>query len=135
MKYLPLIIIGVVLLTGGAFFLSNNMNNKSIVQSRRSYEIEITRKPNADQITLSQPSTIKYKIKNDRGEIVKDFAIAHEKIMHFIVVRKDLQQFQHLHPDFNKENGEFIVNVIFHFKATLINRFGFWEIAAFRVQI
>ena len=113
MKYLPPIIIGVALLTGGAFFLSNNMNNKPIVQSHRGYDIEVTRKPNADQITLSQPSTIKYKIKNDRGEIVKDFAIAHEKIMHFITVRKDLMYFQHLHPAFNKENGEFIVNVIF----------------------
>jgi hypothetical protein len=33
--------------------------------------------------------------------------------MHFIVVRKDLTQFQHLHPDFNQETGEFSVAVTF----------------------
>jgi hypothetical protein len=33
--------------------------------------------------------------------------------MHFIVIRKDLTQFQHLHPDFNQETGEFRVPVTF----------------------
>jgi hypothetical protein len=33
--------------------------------------------------------------------------------MHFIVVRKDLTQFQHLHPEFHKETGEFSVDVAF----------------------
>jgi hypothetical protein len=89
------------------------VNNKPVDQSHRSYEIEVTEKPKANQITLNKPTTIKYRIKNDEGDIVTDFAIAHEKIMHFIVVRKDLTQFQHLHPDFNQETGEFSVAVTF----------------------
>jgi hypothetical protein len=33
--------------------------------------------------------------------------------MHFILVRKDLQQFQHVHPDFNQSTGEFTVQLTF----------------------
>ena len=125
-KYLPFILIGVMLLLVtpfivGAFFLSYNleghqeevMQNKPGDQSHRSYAIDVTEKPMAKQITLNEPTTIKYRIKNDQGDIVTDFAIAHEKVMHFIVVRKDLTQFQHLHPDFNRETGEFSVPVMF----------------------
>jgi hypothetical protein len=125
-KYLPFILIGAILLLVtpfivGAFFLSpaiqsnkgESVNNKPADQSHRSYEIEVIEKPTGNQITLNEPTTIKYRIKDDKGDIVTDFAIAHEKIMHFIVVRKDLTQFQHLHPDFNQETGEFSVAVTF----------------------
>ena len=125
-KYLPFILIGAVLLLVTpfivrAFFLSptiesnkgETVNNKPADQSHRSYEIDVTEKPTAHQITLNGPTTIKYRIKNDKGDIVTDFAIAHEKIMHFIVVRNDLTQFQHLHPDFNQETGEFSIAVTF----------------------
>ena len=125
-KYLPFILIGalVLLVTPfivGAFFLaptkqSNKeepMQNNPTDQSHRSYAIDVTENPTANQIPLNEPATIKYRIKNDQGDIVTDFAIAHEKVMHFIVVRKDLTQFQHLHPDFNQETGEFRVAMTF----------------------
>jgi hypothetical protein len=89
------------------------VNNKPGDQSDRTYAIDVIEKPPANKTPLNEPTTIKYKIKNDKGDIVTDFAIAHEKIMHFIVVRKDLTQFQHLHPDFNQETGEFRVPVTF----------------------
>src|SRR5918996_5677173 len=125
-KYLPFVLIGAILLLVtpfivGAFFLSptiqsnkgESANNKPADQSHRSYEIEVIEKPTTNQITLNEPTTIKYRVKDDEGNVVTDFAIAHEKIMHFIVVRKDLTQFQHLHPDFNQETGEFSVAVTF----------------------
>lgn len=109
-KFLLFIAIGGALLIGGTFFLSQDT---SVVQSHRSYEIEVTQKPPANQLPLNKPVTIDYRIKNDKGEIVKNFAIAHEKLMHVIVVRKDLTQFQHLHPIFNQKTGEFSVDVVF----------------------
>jgi hypothetical protein len=125
-KYLPFILFGAMLLLVtplivGAFFLSPNrqsnkeepLQNKPGDQSHRSYAIDVTEKPTANQIPLNEPTTIKYRIKNDKGDVVTDFAIAHEKVMHFIVVRRDLTQFQHLHPDFNQETGEFRVAVAF----------------------
>ena len=59
------------------------------------------------------PTTLTYKIKNDRDEILKNYGIAHEKIMHLIVVRKDLLQFQHAHPEFDSLTGEFTVQLTF----------------------
>jgi hypothetical protein len=57
--------------------------------------------------------TLTYKIKNDKGEVLKNYEIFHEKIMHLIVVRKDLQQFQHVHPEFDSLTGEFTVQLTF----------------------
>ena len=111
-KLFPFILIGIILLLGGGFLAmyimrSNNsdfMNHYISTQSHRSYTIEVTQKPNADEIILNEPTTIKYKIKNDKGEILKAFATPHEKLMHFIIIRKDLIQFQHLHPIFDKKH-------------------------------
>jgi hypothetical protein len=86
-------------------------SNSPNTQSLRGYEIEVTSVPTS--IAPEEPVTIQYVIKNDQGEIVKDFATVHEKIMHFIVVRKDLAYFLHLHPEFNETSGEFSVVVTF----------------------
>jgi hypothetical protein len=48
-----------------------------------------------------------FSIKDKKGSTIKNFDIMHEKLMHLIVVRKDLGVFQHLHPEFNKKTGEF----------------------------
>jgi hypothetical protein len=39
-----------------------------------------------------------FRIVDDHGATVRDFAIEHTKRLHFIVVRRDLTGFQHLHP-------------------------------------
>lgn len=39
-----------------------------------------------------------FQIVDDRGRPVRDYDVAHEKRMHFIVVRRDFEHFQHLHP-------------------------------------
>lgn len=54
-----------------------------------------------------------FRIRDDAGNIVKDYRINHEKIMHLIVVRKDLQRFQHLHPEFDVQTGAFSTAMIF----------------------
>lgn len=117
-----LILILIIFFLGGAYFAFSKMGDqnhnghnmdKPETQSHRSYEIEVTQKPNPDQVALNKPVRIKYKIKNDKGETLKDFAVVHEKIMHFILIRKDLMQFQHLHPSFDKNSGEFSVDVTF----------------------
>jgi len=42
------------------------------------------------------------------GAPVSDFAVVHDKLMHLIVVRKDLSWFNHIHPSY-KGNGAFVV--------------------------
>ncbi len=131
-KYLPYIIVAaIIVLAAGAYYASSSkkkdnsnvsmegnmagmdhdsMNNTPI-QSHRSYDVQIT--SDTGKIKTGQATKITFKIVNERKEVLKDFTVAHEKLMHFILVRKDLQQFQHLHPDFNQQTGEFSVNVTF----------------------
>ena len=50
------------------------------------------------ELPRGAPTTLRFRIENDAGEPVRDFAIEHTKRMHLIVVRRDLTGFQHLHP-------------------------------------
>ncbi|MDQ3098137.1 MAG: hypothetical protein M3Q44_00110 [bacterium] len=126
MKKILLALLGVVsIIVLGSYFISSKMSqgeetsehnthtesSKPIDQSHRRYEMELVSK--VDSVNINQPTTIVYKIKNDKGELLKNYQVVHEKNMHFIVVRKDLEQFQHLHPEFNQQTGEFTVPVNF----------------------
>jgi len=51
-------------------------------------------------------------IQDKDGNPIKDFEIAHEKLMHLIVVSKDLSFFEHIHPDY-KGNGLFTATTQF----------------------
>ncbi len=122
-RYLIVIAIAIIVLGGGLYFFLNRTDTSKhggghtaetgdnpVIQSHRSYQIEVI---SDTTIKLNEPTTFTYKIKNDKGEMLKNYEVAHEKIMHFIVIRKDLQNFQHLHPNFNKQTGEFTVDITF----------------------
>jgi hypothetical protein len=55
--------------------------------------------------TASQgkPFALAFRIADRRGQTVRDFDVEHTKRMHFIVVRRDLTGFQHLHPTENAD--------------------------------
>lgn len=91
--------------------MGHDMASMSTDQSHRGYDVQVT--SDTRNIRPGQTTKISYKIVNDKKEVLKDFTVAHEKLMHFILVRKDLQNFQHLHPEFNQQTGEFTVNVNF----------------------
>lgn len=42
--------------------------------------------------------TLRFRIAGESGETVRDFEVEHERPMHLIVVRRDFEAFQHLHP-------------------------------------
>jgi len=46
-----------------------------------------------------RPTELRFSIVGSDGRPVRDFDVEHEKRMHFIVVRRDGQGFQHLHPE------------------------------------
>ncbi|WP_066308784.1 hypothetical protein [Bacillus sp. FJAT-29814] len=45
-------------------------------------------------------STIKLKIVQDDGKPIEKFDINHEKLLHLIIVSKDLSYFNHIHPEY-----------------------------------
>ena len=48
--------------------------------------------------TPGRPFTLTFRIVDRRGQTVRDFDVEHTKRMHFIIVRRDMTGFQHLHP-------------------------------------
>jgi hypothetical protein len=50
------------------------------------------------ELDRDRASTLRFRIADADGRSVRDFAVEHEKRMHVIVVRRDGQGFQHLHP-------------------------------------
>jgi hypothetical protein len=50
------------------------------------------------ELDRGRPSTLRFRIADADGRPVRDFSVEHEKRMHLIVVRRDGQGFQHLHP-------------------------------------
>jgi hypothetical protein len=57
-----------------------------------------------------KPFQLAFRIVDRRGRTVRDFDVEHTKRMHFIVVRRDMTGFQHLHPTENA-NGTWSVPV------------------------
>lgn len=78
------------------------------IQSHRSYCFKTS--SNTSGLESNTPAPFSYSIIDDQGNTLKDLDTVHQKIMHFIVVRKDLANFQHVHPDFNPATGEFTLS-------------------------
>lgn len=75
------------------------------VQSHRSYCV----RPLGAPATWSPgvPASLTFDIVDDRGEVLRRFLTVHEKQMHVIIVRKDLAEFQHVHPKFDPASGRY----------------------------
>jgi hypothetical protein len=96
-------IVGVIVLTGKSKTPSVN----TTAQSHRSYTLKSDSAGKA--YTVNTPSKYSFSIADDQGNTVKNFAVTHTKLMHVIVVRKDLAYFQHVHPEFDQTTGTFIL--------------------------
>jgi hypothetical protein len=55
--------------------------------------------------TPGQRAELAFRIVDRRGQTVRDFDVEHTKRMHFIVVRRDMTGFQHLHPRQNADGS------------------------------
>jgi len=84
------------------------LSSTQSIQSHRSYCI----KSNIQSRNAEPNRSISYSfsIVDDEGNTVRDFKISHEKMLHLIVVRKDLDQFQHVHPEFDENSATFTVS-------------------------
>ena len=50
------------------------------------------------ELRRGRTEAVRFRIVDDAGETVRDFDVEHTKRMHVIVARRDLNDFQHLHP-------------------------------------
>ncbi len=114
------VIVVVALIAAGRWYFTRQQTASDVgedtsaptAQSHRSFTLKSDASSKSFQ--PKQPTTYTFSIIDDQGTTVKDFATVHEKIMHLIVVRKDLAEFQHVHPVFNKATGLFtLANLTF----------------------
>ncbi len=56
-----------------------------------------------DTAPQGTPFALGFRIVDRNGQTVRDFDVEHTKRMHFIVVRRDMTGFQHLHPTKNRD--------------------------------
>lgn len=50
-------------------------------------------------VKANEPAALVFRVKNAKGETVKDLPTVHEKPMHLLVVSEDLSEFYHIHPE------------------------------------
>lgn len=101
---------GAPLSQGGAIYCQpdGTLSDTMPIQSHRSYCVKSNVSERA--YTPSSPSVYSFSIVDDQGNTLKDFAITHTKQMHVIIVRKDLANFQHVHPEFDATTGVFTLS-------------------------
>jgi hypothetical protein len=75
------------------------------IQSHRSYCLKTD--SSGKTYAVNAQNEYSFSIVDDQGNTLKDFAITHTKSMHVIVVRKDLANFQHVHPEYDQTTGTF----------------------------
>lgn len=93
------------ILIGGAAVWKNGQRQSVPIQSHRTYHLESDAA--GKTYGVQSPSEYSFKVVDERGNTLKDFALTHTKQMHVIVVRKDLAYFQHVHPEFDAATGVF----------------------------
>lgn len=81
------------------------LSNTKPIQSHRSYCLKTDSSGKTYAVNTSNEYS--FSIVDDEGGTLKDFAITHTKPMHVIVVRKDLANFQHVHPEYDQTTGTF----------------------------
>lgn len=58
---------------------------------------EVSEGGNGD-LVAGNPASLEFRIENPTGMLLKNFEIVHEKVLHLLVVSKDLSWFRHEHP-------------------------------------
>jgi hypothetical protein len=57
------------------------------------------------ELRRGREETLRFRIVDENGAMVRDFDVEHEKRMHLILARRDLANFQHLHPEQSADGG------------------------------
>lgn len=60
-------------------------------------KVEFQSKP--ERITAGVPVSMAFSIRNQEGKPVEDLTLHHERILHVVIVGRDLKEFAHIHPE------------------------------------
>jgi hypothetical protein len=72
------------------------------------YRIELETEPRA--VHAGRPVRLRLKVRNQQtGELVRDFAIAHDRRYHLFVISQDLEHYDHVHPE-QDADGSWVID-------------------------
>ena len=80
----------------------NTNTNQAVSETKtdtKSAKFKAELKTNPVEVKAGEQTELSFTVKNDKGEIVKDLPIVHEKPMHLLVVSDDLAEYYHIHPE------------------------------------
>jgi len=76
----------------------------------RDYRVEMETVPPAPR--AGSPVRLRFTVRHPgHGGVVRDFAIVHDRAYHLFVVRQDLEDYQHVHPQ-SQADGSLVVDVV-----------------------
>ncbi len=89
----------------------NKLIDHQVKQSFNSYCLVPVSK---DPLVSGKAQNYAFTILNNFGETVENFEVAHEKLMHIVLMNNSLGEFQHLHPEYEPNTSVFTIkDVIF----------------------
>ncbi|OCT13660.1 hypothetical protein A8709_18915 [Paenibacillus pectinilyticus] len=111
------IVLVAAFLTGCGNMQSNSkeMDHSKMTQesdSTQNGKVQAQFKLSSEKPLPNQDTTITIQVQDSKGKPIDKLDTVHEKMMHVIVVSKDLSFFNHIHPAY-KGNGEFVVKTQF----------------------
>ena len=95
--------VGALVILGGLYMARQSFRN-TLPQHQPPYTLKISTNEVYQPRT---PTPFSFSVVDAQEKPLRDFTMVHEKIMHSIVVRKDLQEFQHVHPLYATQSGLF----------------------------
>ena len=105
-------IFAAIVIIGGAYAFTHSKTNPPegagmIIQSHHTYSLKSDSA--GKTYSVNTPNEYSFSIVDENGNMLKDFQLTHTKVLHLIVVRKDLAYFQHVHPEFDPATGMFTI--------------------------
>jgi len=74
----------------------------------RNYQVKVT----PDKVASGRDTTLRFEIISPEGKRVTELEVVHEKLIHLLIVSKDLSWFAHEHPQLQSD-GSFALNLNF----------------------
>ncbi len=112
-----------IILTAGLFLIGCNPavetkkenTNQTVSETKNettSAKFKAEFKSNPSEVKAGEQTDLSFTVKNEKGEIVKDLPVVHEKPMHLMVVSEDLAEYYHIHPE-PQADGSYKVQHVF----------------------
>ncbi len=90
----------------------NNMDHQDHQTKAETTEYNVTYITPQGKVSAQQPANLEIVITDSMCELVDQFEMNHEKLLHLIVVNHDLSHFMHLHPEYDGQ-GKFHLETTF----------------------